>query len=134
MKKIIAIIEKGDTEGYSIYAANGEPLFSSGETEQEARSEFLALIPEQAEYIKERTGAYPSWYAKGVEVDFRYDMSAFFTAFPFINVTEFAKSIGINPSLMRKYKSGIAKAGERQKELIQSKLGDIAHQLSAVKF
>ncbi|WP_216655771.1 hypothetical protein [Xylanibacter muris] len=34
----------------------------------------------------------------------------FFLAFPFINASEFAKSIGINPSLMRKYKNGLVKA------------------------
>ena len=52
MKKIVAIIEKGDGDGYGIYAAKGEPLFANGLTEQEARDEFLALVPEQAEYIK----------------------------------------------------------------------------------
>ncbi len=134
MKKIVAIIEKGDSEGYSIYAADGEPLFSSGATEQEARDEFLALIPEQAEYIKERTGEYPDWYAKDVEVVFRYDMTAFFMAFPFINATELAHSVGINPSLMRKYKSGLAKASSRQKDLIQHKFDDIVSRLNAVRF
>ena len=132
MKKITAIIEKGDSEGYSVYAENDEPLFSSGETEEEAKAEFLALIPEQAEYIRERTGEYPEWY--GAEVEFRYDMSGFFQAFPFINATELARYIGINPSLMRKYKSGIKKAGEKQKDLIQQKFDEIVSRLSLVRF
>lgn len=134
MKKIVAIIEKGEGEGYGIYAANGEPLFANGLTEQEARDEFLALVPEQAEYYKERTGEYPEWYSNDVEVEFRYDMSAFFSSFPFINITEFAKSVDINPSLMRKYKSGLAKASENQKNLIQSKFDDIVSRLSVVRF
>lgn len=46
----------------------------------------------------------------------------------------FAKSLDINPSLMRKYKSGIAKAGERQKDLIQRKFDDIVSRLSTVRF
>jgi hypothetical protein len=61
-------------------------------------------------------------------------MTGFFLAFPFINVTEFAKSLDINPSLMRKYKSGLAKAGEKQKDMIQHKFDDIVSRLSAVRF
>ena len=135
MKRIKAIIEKADDGGYGIYAAGeGIPLFSSGLTEQEARNEFESLLHEQAEYMREKQGEYPKWYAKDIEVDYHYDMSGFFLAFPFINVSEFAKSLGINPSLMRKYKNGIAKAGERQKDLIQRKFDDIVSRLSAVRF
>ena len=135
MKRITAIIEKASDGGYGIYAEDKNiPLFSSGLTEQEARDEFEVLVYEQAEYMKGRQGTYPDWYADDVQIDYRYDMSGFFLAFPFINVSEFAKSLNINPSLMRKYKSGIAKAGERQKDLIQHKFDDIVNRLSAVRF
>lgn len=134
MKTFTAIIEKGNDGGYSIYAEGGVPVFGSGLDEAEARSEFEVCLKEQAEFMKERQGEYPDWYADDLQVEYRYDMSAFFLAFPFINVTEFAKSVDINPSLMRKYKSGIAKAGEKQKDLIQRKLDDIVSRLSAVRF
>ncbi len=134
MKRITAIIEKASDGGYGIYAEGNLPLFSSGLTEQEAREEFETLVREQAEFMKERQGEYPDWYSDDVQIDYRYDMSGFFLAFPFINVSEFAKSLDINPSLMRKYKSGIAKAGERQKDLIQRKFDDIVSRLSAVRF
>lgn len=135
MKRIKAIIEKASDGGYGIYAeGQGVPLFSSGLTEKEAREEFETLVHEQAEYMKEQQGVYPEWYADDVQIDYRYDMSAFFQVFPFINVSEFAKSLDINPSLMRKYKSGIAKAGDRQKDLIQHKFDDIVSHLSAVRF
>ena len=134
MKRITAIIEKASDGGYGIYAEGNLPLFSSGLTEDEAREEFETLVREQAEFMKERQGEYPDWYSDDVQIDYRYDMSGFFLAFPFINVSEFAKSLDINPSLMRKYKSGIAKAGERQKDLIQRKFDDIVSRLSAVRF
>lgn len=134
MKRITAIIEKASDGGYGIYAEGNLPLFSGGSTEQEARCEFEALVHEQAEYMKERQGEYPDWYSEDIRIDYRYDMSGFFLAFPFINVSEFAKSVDINPSLMRKYKSGIAKAGEKQKDLIQQKFDDIVSRLSTVKF
>lgn len=134
MKKIVAIIEKGSDGGYSIHAEGSVPLFANGMTEQEARSEFESVVPEQAEYIKDNTGKYPDWYDGSFEIEYRYDMSAFFQAFPFINATELAKSIGINPSLMRKYKSGIVKAGIKQKDMIQGKFDDIVNRLRVVKF
>lgn len=134
MKKIVAIIEKGADGGYSIYADGGIPLFANGLTEQEARSGFEALVPEQAEFMKERTGQFPDWYDGSFEVEYRYDMSGFFLAFPFINASEFAKSIGINPSLMRKYKNGLAKASAGRKDLIQHKFDDMVRRLNAVRF
>ena len=134
MKRITAIIEKASDGGYGIYAEGNLPLFSSGLTEDEAREEFETLVREQAEFMKERQGEYPDWYSDDVQIDYRYDMSGFFLAFPFINVSEFAKSLDINPSLMRKYKSGIAKAGERHKDLRQRKFDDIVTRLSAVMF
>ena len=135
MKRIKAIIEKASDGGYGIYAEDKSiPLFSSGLTEKEAKDDFESLLHEQAEFMKERQGTYPEWYADDAVIDYHYDMSGFFLAFPFINVSEFAKSLDINPSLMRKYKSGLAKAGERQKDLIQHKVDDIVNRLSAVRF
>lgn len=134
MRKIVAIIEKGQDGGYGIYADGGIPLFAGGASEQEARSDFEALVPEQAEFIRERTGEFPDWYDGAFDIEYRYDMSGFFLAFPFINVSEFAKFIGINPSLMRKYKNGIAKASAGRKDLIQHKLDDMVSRLSVVRF
>lgn len=133
MKKIVAIIEKGECDGYSIYASDDAiPVVGSGMTEQEAREDFEQVMSEQAEYMKEQTGEYPQW--KGAEVEYRYDVSGFFLSFPFINATEFARSIGMNPSLMRKYKNGLAAASERQKNLIQEKFTEIVNQLERVRF
>lgn len=134
MMKIVGVIEKGTDGGYSIYADGGLPLFSHGMTETEARDSFESLVPEQAEYMKECTGEYPDWYDEDVAFEYKYDMSAFFQAFPFINATELAKNLGINPSLMRKYKSDIAKAGAAQKDMIQRKFDNIVERLRVVRF
>ena len=112
MKKIVAVIEKGDGEGYSVYAADDSvPVVGSGQTEAEARADFEAVMAEQADYMKEQTGSYPEW--KDAQVEYRYDLTAF---------------------LMRKYKNGLAAAGEKQKNLIQSKLTEIVQKMERVKF
>ena len=128
-----AIIEKSSDGGYGIYAADDAiPVVSSGATEDEAKKEFEACKREQAEYIKEQEGAYPTW--KDEPIDYRYDMTAFFKSFPFINATQFAKALGVNPSLLRKYKSGLAQASAGQKDAIQHKFDEIITRLSLVKF
>ncbi len=135
MDKIKAVIEKASDGGYGIYAEREDvPVCGNGVTEEEAREDFESMMHEQAEYMKEKLGKYPEWYSEDLSVEYRYDLSGFFLAFPFINVTSFAQSLGINPSLMRKYKNGIAKAGEKQKELIQQRFEDIVSRLSIVRF
>ena len=133
MRKIVAVIEKGTDGGYGIYAENESvPVVGDGMTEQEAREAFEKCRDEQAEYMKEKTGKYPDWH--GCPIEYRYDMSAFFQSFPFINATEFARSVGINPSLMRKYKTGLAKASRKQMEAIQNRFDCIVENMRAVRF
>jgi predicted RNase H-like HicB family nuclease len=135
MKTIIAIIEKAEDGGYGIYAKDDNiPVVGSGLTEDEAKENFVQVLDEQAEYYKGKRGEYPNWYNDKCEVEYKYDVSGFFLSFPFINATEFAKSIGINPSLMRKYKNGLATAGGKQKDLIQNKFNEIVSKLQIVKF
>lgn len=134
MKNIIGIIEKAQDGGYSIYTNAIDGAYGSGLTEQEAREDFLHVIEEQAEYYKEKNTMYPDWYLNGYKVEFRYDFSGFFQTFPFFNVSKFAESVGINPSLMRKYKEGIAFASEKQKALIQAKFNEIVEKMATVQF
>ena len=46
----------------------------------------------------------------------------------------FAHAVGINPSLMRKYKIGLATASEKQKQIIQSHLNELTEKLQHVQF
>jgi len=58
----------------------------------------------------------------------------FFSAHPQINVSSFAKQIGINKSLMAKYIYGIKTPSEKRKKEIQLGLHKLAVELSCVKF
>lgn len=132
MKKITAIIERGDDGGFSIYAEGIKGLVGTGMTEDEARQDFIAVREEQAEFYEEKHGKVPEW--ANLDIDFRYSLAAFFIAFPYINATQFAKSIGINPSLMRKYKMGLASASSKQKQIIQENLNILTDKLQHVQF
>lgn len=134
MKTIIAIIEKADDGGYGIYTKFVQGLYGYGLTEQEAKDDFMEVLEEQADYYKEKKGTYPDWYSKELNLEYRYDFSGFFKSFPFFNASQFAHAVGINPSLMRKYKEGIAFASEKQKAIIQEKFNEIVSKISTVRF
>lgn len=133
MRTITATIEKASDGGYGIYT-DIPGLIGSGLTEEEAKADFCEVLKEQAAYYYERTNTYPDWYEEGYEIEYRYDLSGFFLSFPFINASEFASYVGINPSLMRKYKSGLVKASAKQKDQIQAKYSEMIRNLERVKF
>lgn len=133
MRTIAATIEKAPDGGYGIYT-DIEGLIGSGLTEKEAKADFCEVLEEQAAYYFERKGEYPDWYRDGYEIEYYYDISGFFLSFPFINASEFAAYVGVNPSLMRKYKSGLVKASAKQKDLIQAKFNEMIRNLERVKF
>lgn len=135
MKKIEVIIEKSKEGGYGIYAPSAPGILGFGLTEEEAKESLQDALESAIEEYEERGSELPEWLGDGnVEFEYRYDFSGFFQSFPFFNVTQFAKAVGINPSLMRKYKEGLAFASEKQKALIQSKFTELLQQMSAVQF
>ncbi len=131
MEKLKAIIERGADGGFAIRGENVPGLISSGMTEEEARADFLEVMQEQAEYYAERHHETPWW--QDAEIEYRYDLAAFFQAFPFLNASEFARSAGINPSLMRKYKQGLSTASARNRALIQQQLDTLLGKLQQVQ-
>jgi len=58
----------------------------------------------------------------------------FFSMHPQINVSSFAKQIGINKSLMARYIYGIKTPSEKRKKEIQDGLHSLAAELSRVEF
>jgi len=133
--KLKAIIEKGKDGFYSIYAPEIAGLFGSGETENEAKESLNEAIEMALEHVEE-TGDWGDYFPlKGdYTIDYTYDLSGFFKAYDFFDVTALANRIGINASLMRRYKTGMKKASFAQKAKISDGIHTIATQLNAVKF
>ena len=68
------------------------------------------------------------------EFDYRYDLSGFFMTYNFFDVSALAIKIGLNASLLRRYKSGASKAENKQKEKIEHGIHNLAKELMAVRF
>lgn len=127
----LAIIEK-DGNGYSVYTDNLKTvLHGSGRTVKEANEEMLAGYKDLVELYREQGRELPN-ELRELSFSYKYDISALFNAFDFLNVTKFAERIGISPSLMRHYKSGDTYISDTQAKKIEKGLHQIAHDLLMV--
>ena len=136
-RKTVAIIEKASDGGYGIHCPEliGVALYGYGLTESEAKENLYENMESILEYYEEEDKPIPKVLNNGkLEFEYKYDFSGFFMTYPFFNVSELASMLGINPSLMRKYKNGLAFASKEQRNKIESGIHSISKSLSKVQF
>jgi len=130
--KFTAIIEKGTDGMYSIYVdgMKDHGLYGSGQTVENAKEDMMAALAEMVAMYRDNGNKLPKELDNPMFV-YKYDIASIFNYFDWINASQVAKKSGINPSLMRQYKSGIALASERQLTKIQETLNRLGRELSA---
>ena len=114
--KVTAIVELSKDGLFGIYISDELPGFGlngTGNSVEEAKRDMLSAYEE----IKEMFA-------------YKYDLPSFFDYFSWINVSEFAKKIGFNASLLRRYKSGSKLASEEQCKRIGVGLSKLVKELN----
>ena len=137
MKKVVAIIEKASDGGYGIYCLDleGVALYGYGLSEKEAKENLQENLESVLEYYEEENKPVPEVLCSGkISFEYKYDFSGFFKTYPFFNVSELATMLGVNSSLMRKYKNGLAFASSEQRKKIETGIHNISKKLSTVQF
>ena len=131
MSKIVVIVEK-DKNGYGIFTTNTDSvIIGSGRTVKEAKEDLMNTYNEIVEFYNDSGLPVPD-ELKNPTFEYTYDISALFDEFKFLNVSKFAESVGISPSLMRHYKSGGTYISAKQAKKIEAGLHRIARELLAV--
>lgn len=129
--KHTALIEKGKDGTYSVYTADTDAVIvGDGSTVAEAKADFELALQEYAEFYKDKGEKAPEDFSAGFE--YKYDIASIFNYFDFINVSKFAKRVGINASLLRQYKTSNAYISETQAMKIRQALRDVGEELSAI--
>lgn len=130
--KFTAIVEKGVDGMYSIYVdgMKDHGLYGSGASAEKAKKDMLNALSEMVEVYKEEGSKTPKELDNPTFV-YKYDIASMFDYFDWINVTKLALKAGINPSLMRQYKNGLAFASEKQSSKIQEALNNLGKELSS---
>ena len=98
----------------AILCYNDEPLGNygvidgDGATAEEAKADFMKALQECREDDPNNKDL------QDLTFTYKHDVQAFFKEFSFLNATETARRVGINPSLMRQYVSGVKRPLERK--------------------
>ncbi len=128
------IVEKSSDGWFGVYCKEIDGVTGFGKTEDDALVDFKVAIQEVLSDYLDMEGNYPEWYSNDMEFKLLYDLATFFDSFKVFNISEFAKEVGINESLMRKYKTGAAFASPKQKARIQKGYNRLLERLSRVQF
>ncbi len=126
------VFEMAKDGGCSCYMLEELPdfgLLGFGNTPQEAKADMLKAYEEINDLLV-KEGKTPI----KLEFVYHYDMKSFFEYFDFLNVSKIAERADINPSLMRKYTSGVANAGEGQYLKLKKAINSIAKELAVANF
>lgn len=127
----IALIERNKDGKYCIYTPNLQSTITGeGENVAEAKADFAEAYKEALESFAIMGKSVPE-ELDGLTFEYRYDLSAFYDAHPYLNVSKTAKYLGINDTLMRQYKRG-QYISEKQIMRIQSGIRSIGAELQNV--
>ena len=127
----IALIERNKDGKYCIYTPNLQSTITGeGENVAEAKADFAEAYKEALESFAIMGKSVPE-ELDGLTFEYRYDLSAFYDAHPYLNVSKTAKYLGINDTLMRQYKRG-QYISEKQIMRIQSGIRSIGAELQKV--
>lgn len=120
---------------YSAYTPDTKStvLNGQGNTVEEAIADLKVSMEEIIESYLETDGQVPEELRGQIEFEYKYDVPSLFNFFDEINMTTFSKKIGINASLLRRYKNGFAYASEKQVVKIKNGLHELGKQLSSAQ-
>lgn len=126
-------IEK-QSDGSFIAYNNGDEKFvliGTGDTVEEAKEDFFNSIAEAKEDYELVGMEVPcGLYSEPV---FHFDISSLFEYFDQINVSAFARSIGINETLMRQYRKGDTYISDKQLRKIEDGIHALGKELTALR-
>lgn len=130
MARMVEVIVETGKDGFGCFISKDSEYDSLGingfgKTAKAAIDDFLICRDEVKLWFKEEGKEFPD-----VEFEYIFDVGAFLSYYP-INVTAFAKYIGMNASLLRQYATGIKVPKGKSVERIRSGIATLAHDICA---
>lgn len=106
-------------------------LIGTGHTVSEAKDDFFHSMHETIEACQEAGLKVPA--ALNEEPVFKFDISSLFEYYNMINVSAFARYLGINEALLRQYKKGSAYISEMQMQRIEDGIHTLGREFTRLK-
>lgn len=122
-------IEKDADGTYIAYSVgeNDMVIIGRGDSVKEAKEDFYNSMEEM---LEDMTVEEKSLITEPV---FHFDISSLFEYYKVINVSAFAKLIGINACLLRQYKMGKTYVSDKQIEKIEDGIHELGKELCELK-
>lgn len=119
-------IEKQEDGTYIAYNKGDDSmvLIGTGDTVAEAKEDFFNSIEEMGEGMTEAERR-----EHLTEPEFHFDLSSLFEYYKVINISAFARMIGMNATLLRQYKRGGVYVSDKQVERIERGIHELGRQL-----
>ena len=126
-------IEKQSDSTYIAYNTTGEKvsIFGTGDTVKEAKEDFFNTMEELRQSYIDTKDPVPAFLDDKVE--FHFDISSLFEYYSMLNVSALGRYLGLNPSLMRQYKSGDTYISDAQLEKIEEGIHRLGMEFTALK-
>jgi len=133
MDRFIVSIEKDSDGTYIAYNTNGDGfvLIGRGDTVAEAKTDFANSMAEVAESEMERKGRVPDILT--AEPQYQFSLSSLFDYYSVLNVSAFARFMGINETLMRQYKKGDTYISDKQLQKIEEGIHKLGKEFSGLR-
>ena len=128
-----ALIERGKDGTFGIFTPDiNSTIIGEGNTVEEAKADFENSVREIFQFYEEDGIELPD-ELKDIQFEYKYDIASMFDYYNWINVSQFARKAGINPSLMRQYRMGKTYISENQISKIENTLHSLGNELAAIK-
>lgn len=126
-------IEKDKDGSYIAYNTNSDKytLIGRGSTVKEARADFMESMRGVAEMERETDGRCSDILVN--EPEFKFDLASLFDFYSMLNVSAFARFLGINDALMRQYKKGDTYISENQLLKIEDGIHRLGSEFSSLR-
>lgn len=126
-------IEKQKDGTYIAYNTDGEnvSLIGTGNTVSEAKDDFFNSLQEAIDACKEAGMDVPS--ALNEEPMFKFDVSSLFEYYGMLNVSAFARYLGINEALLRQYKQGGTYISDSQLKRIEDGIHTLGNEFARLR-
>lgn len=131
--KMKVTIEKQSNGTYIAYETgeNQSTLIGTGSSVSEAKSDFFNSVQEVIEMFKEMGEQVPEYLME--EPEFKFDLASLFEYYSVLNVSAFARFVGINDALMRQYKKGNTYISESQLSKIEQGIHTLGREFASLR-
>lgn len=132
-KRFKVSIEKQEDGSYIAYNTNmdGCSMIGTGDSVAAAKSDFLQSMEGVAEAKREMGEEVPEAFSN--EPDYKFDLSSLFEYYKMINVSAFARFLGINDTLMRQYRKGDTYISDAQLQKIEDGIHRLGNEFSRLQ-